>query len=380
MNSELKQYEGKMPIKLLQELEEKCPASKLKRAAEKLYNEYINAHVSPGESVGLISAESIGEQGTQMTLDTFHFAGVAELNVTMGLPRIIEILDGRKTLATPMMEIFLKAPYNKGKDIRDLALGKIKETLLGELVVEYVINIVDFKVELKINSQKLQDIGIGPAALIKAMDKELTKTASVKQGDGIVEVKLKGKDEKSLNELYKLKEDLKKIHITGIKGITQVLPVKRHDEFIIITAGTNLKKVLELDSVDPTRTVSNDIYEIAAVYGVEAARQAIIDEVFKVIEAQGLTVDIRHIMLVADTMCVSGGVKGITRYGVVSEKASVLARASFETPIKHIINAALTGEVDELNSVVENVMLNQPIPVGTGLPGLVTKMKQEKKK
>jgi DNA-directed RNA polymerase subunit A" len=114
------------------------------------------------------------------------------------------------------------------------------------------------------------------------------------------------------------------------------------------------------------------------VFGIEAARQAIIDEVFKVIEAQGLTVDIRHIMLVADTMCVSGGVKGITRYGVVSEKASVLARASFETPIKHIINAALTGEVDELDSVVENIMLNQPVPVGTGLPGLVTKVKKEK--
>ena len=91
-----------------------------------------------------------------------------------------------------------------------------------------------------------------------------------------------------------------------------------------------------------------------------------------------MNVDIRHIMLVADTMCVSGTLKGITRYGVVSEKSSVLARASFETPIKHVINASLVGEIDELNSVVENIMLNQPIPVGTGLPGLVTKIKEEK--
>jgi DNA-directed RNA polymerase subunit A" len=377
-HADLKEYEGKIPAKLLQELEEKCPASKLKKAAEKLSQEFLTARVDPGESVGLIGAESIGEQGTQMTLDTFHFAGVAELNVTMGLPRIIEILDGRKTLATPMMEIFLKAPYNKGKDIRELAL-RIKETKLGELVTEYVINIVDLKIELKLNSQKMQDVGVTPAALVKAMEKDLGKTASVKQGEAGVEVKLKGKDEKSLNELYKLKEDLKGIYVTGIKGITQVLPVKRHEEFIIITAGSNLKKVLELDFVDTTRTVSNDIYEISNVFGIEAARQAIIDEVFKVIEAQGLTVDIRHIMLVADTMCVSGDVKGITRYGVVSEKASVLARASFETPIKHIINAALTGEVDELNSVVENVMLNQPVPVGTGLPGLITKVTKKEK-
>ena len=83
-------------------------------------------------------------------------------------------------------------------------------------------------------------------------------------------------------------------------------------------------------------------------------------------------------MLVSDTMCVSGSLKGITRYGVVSEKASALARASFETPIKHIINAALIGEVDNLNSVVENVMLNQVVPIGTGVPELIADFKNKK--
>jgi len=108
---------------------------------------------------------------------------------------------------------------------------------------------------------------------------------------------------------------------------------------------------------------------------IEAARQAIMNEVYRVIEAQGLNIDIRHVMLVADIMCASGIMKGVTRYGVVSEKASVLARASFETPIKHLINAALEGEVDHLTSVVENVMITQPVPLGTGLPSLITKMK-----
>ena len=131
--------------------------------------------------------------------------------------------------------------------------------------------------------------------------------------------------------------------------------------------------MLQLEGVDGFRTTTNNICEIEKILGIEAARQAIINEVYKVIENQGLNVDVRHIMLVADTMCFSGQVKGITRYGVISEKASVLARASFETPIKHIINAALIGEVDRLDSVVENVMLNQPVPVGTGIPKLVTK-------
>ncbi|MBW3002817.1 DNA-directed RNA polymerase subunit A'' [Candidatus Woesearchaeota archaeon] len=382
MNEALKPYVGKLPKSILEEIEEKCPASKIKKVAEKALEEYNLAMIAPGEAVGLISAESIGEPGTQMTLDTFHFAGVAEMNVTMGLPRIIEILDGRKTLKTPMMEIFLNSPYNKGKDIRKCAL-LVKETTLGELVTEFVIDIVDLKIEAKLDKEKMALLGLTPARLVKSVAKAkgLSKEASVKENkDGNIILRLKGKEEKGLNDLYKLKETARDVYVCGIKGVTQVLPVKRKDEFIIITAGSNLKKILDMDFVDPSRTVSNDIYEIAGTFGIEAARQAIIEEVFKVIEAQGLNVDIRHIMLVADTMCVSGGIKGITRYGVVSEKASVLARASFETPIKHVINAALAGDVDKLNSVVENVMLNQPVPVGTGLPGLVTKVKKEKLK
>lgn len=373
MNEELKKYVGLLPKNLLEEIEAKCPASKLKKVASRVYEEFCSAKIDAGEAVGLVSAESIGEPGTQMTLDTFHFSGVAEMNVTMGLPRIIEILDGRKTIATPMMEIFLKSPYNQGKDIHNLAL-RVKETVLGELVKEYVINIVDLKIEVKLNKDRMGALGVTNSFLIKAIEKGVGKEVSAKEDEEGLMLKLKGKEEKGLNDLYKLKEKLRSVYVCGIKGVSQVLPVKRKDEFIIITAGSNLKKVMELDFVDESRVTSNDIYEIMKVFGIEAARQAIIDEVFKVIEAQALNVDIRHIMLVADTMCASGMVKGITRYGVVSEKSSVLARASFETPIKHIINASLVGEIDFLNSVVENVMLNQAVPVGTGLPGLITKI------
>ena len=380
MHKDLEKYKGKMPPKLLQEIEEICPAGKIKKAAELVYEEYMTAQVDAGESVGLVSAESIGEPGTQMTLNTFHYAGVAEMNVTMGLPRIIEILDGRKTIKTPKMEIFLKAPYNKGKDIREIAL-QVKETKLDDIGLEYSMNIVDFKIEVKLNTARMKEIKATANAVAKAVEKGLAKDASVKLDGDVLTLKLKGKDDdKGLNALYRLKEKAKGVYIKGIKGVTQILSVKRGDEFIIITAGSNLKKLFELDFVDTSRSMSNDIQEILDVLGVEAARHAIINEVFSCIETQGLNVDIRHIMLVADTMTVSGSVKGITRYGVVSEKASVLARASFETPIKHIINAAMKGEVDYLNSVVENVMLNQPVPVGTGLPGLITKIVKGKKK
>ena len=179
-----------------------------------------------------------------------------------------------------------------------------------------------------------------------------------------------------VNELYKLKEKIKKIFLKGIEDITNVLPVKRNDEYVIITAGSNLKKILSLDFVDAKRVKTNNIFEIANVLGIEAARQAIVDQVYELIQEQGLNVDIRHIMLIADTMCFSGEIRGITRYGIVSQKTSLLARASFETPIRHIIEASIVGEVDKLTSVIENVMLNQPIPVGTGLPGLVTTVRE----
>ncbi len=374
MHAELKEYEDKIPSYILKELEEKCPASKLKKVAKKVFEEYTAMQVDPGESVGIVAAESIGERSTQMTLNTFHFAGVAEMNVTTGLPRVVELLDGRKEIKTPIMEIFLKSPHNKGKEIKELALA-LKETTFNELVNEFSMNVVDLKIDVKLNVERMKELGITTSTAVKALEKVKGMTA---KGEGSeITLKLKGD---SLNELYKLKEAVRGVYISGIKSIKQVLPVRRKDEFIIITAGSNLKKVLELDFVDTTRTNTNDVQEVAEVLGIEAARQSLLNEVTHAFESQGIEIDIRHFLLVVDTMTVSGHVKGVTRYGVISEKSSVLARASFETPILHIIEAALVGETDELNSVVENVMLNQPVPTGTGLPGLVAKVVKEKLK
>ncbi|MBI5390021.1 DNA-directed RNA polymerase subunit A'' [Candidatus Woesearchaeota archaeon] len=372
-----KEYQDVFPPKIREEIEQSLPANlsdtKLTKILEVLKQEYETMKVEPGESVGLISAESIGEPGTQMTLNTFHFAGVSEMNVTVGLPRIIEILDARKTLSTPMMEIYLKAPYNKGKDIREISLS-IKETTLKEVIKEFSINIADNILEITLNSEKMKRLGITHAKVVKGMEKAVSGFALSVNND-LLTLKPKAKED-ALNDLYKIKEKVKEIYVGGIKGITQVLPIKRGEEFVIVTAGTNLKQVVELEQIDGTRTRTNDVYEIYEVLGIEAARASIIDEVFQVIESQGLNVDIRHIMLVADAMCMNGDIKGITRAGVVSDKSSVLARASFETPMKHIINASLVGEKDELLSIVENVMLNQPVPVGTGLPELTMDIKE----
>ncbi len=381
MSDVFKEYERKIPPKLIEEVKEALPPKtsreRVKKILEHVYQEWLSSWAEPGESVGLIAAESIGEPGTQMTLNTFHFAGVAEMNVTVGLPRIIEILDGRQKIKTPMMEIYLKKGYHQKEKVREVA-RQIKETKAGEIIKEFEINIAEMNLVIRIDEDEMKKLGLKPAELVKILKKGVRGIDLKTEKDRIIG-KPSEKDA-GINSLYKAKEKIRNAHIAGVKGITQVLPVKKGDEFVVVTAGTNLAEILKLEFVDTYRTKTNDIKETYAVLGIEAARQAIMDEVFKVIEDQGLNVDIRHIMLVADTMCFSGTVKGITRYGVVGEKASVLARASFETPIKHLVNASLIGEEDPLKSVVENVMINQPVPLGTGLPQLSVTLARTPKK
>ena len=365
-------YTEVLPKSIIDEVKANVPEGtsdeKLKKILDAVVKAYEDSKVDAGESVGIISAESIGEPGTQMTLNTFHFAGVSEMNVTVGLPRIIEILDGRKTIKTPLMEIYLHPPYNKGQGIKELA-KKIKETSLGEVLKEVSMDISAMSLEIYFSEELMNEYDLSIPKIAKILTKSL-KQVTVKEENEFITVKL-GTKNSTLSALYKLKEKMKKVQVAGIKGITQVLPIKKGEEFIIMTAGSNMKDVFKREWCDTSRTTTNDIHQVQALLGVEAARQAIVNEVFKVIENQGLNVDIRHIMLVADTMCSSGNVRGITRYGVVSQKSSILAKASFETPIKHFVAAALTGEVDYLDSVVENVMLNQLIPAGTGLPKLI---------
>jgi len=383
MKRELKEYEKKLPPKLLEDLEKELPpnisSAKIKKIAEKIYQEYRNSLAEPGESVGLVTAESIGEPGTQMTLNTFHFAGVSEMNVTTGLPRLIEILDARRAISTNMMEIYLKKPYSQGKDIRRIA-ESIKETRFREYIKEISINVAETKMRIMLDNKKLKDKRMTYAKIARILGKSLKgKGVDLKlEKDNSLRIKTSG--EEALNMIYRLKEKIKDVYINGIKGITQVLPVKREEEYVIVTAGSNLKDVLKLEFVNSHRTTTNNLAEIEKLLGIEATREAIVREIRKVLDDQGIKIDIRHILLVADAMTMSGKLLGVSRYGIVKEKPSVLARASFETPIRHIINASMLGESDELNSVIENVMINQPVPLGTGLPGLVTKIREEKKK
>jgi DNA-directed RNA polymerase subunit A" len=381
MRLELRQFIGKLPIRILEDLEKELPEkvsdSKFKKIMDAVQIEYRSSLAEPGESVGLVTAESIGEPGTQMTLNTFHFAGVSEMNVTTGLPRLIEILDGRSEISTKMMEVHLKKPYCDGRDIRQIA-ESLREAKLKDYIKEVSIDISEAKMSLFLDPTLLKERKNSTAFIGKKLSLGLKGFDVKVEKDDIIRISASG--EEALGMIYRLKEKIKDVHIDGIKGITQVLPVKRGDEFIIVTAGSNLREVLKKDFVELKKVNTNSIAEIESVFGIEAAREAIIKEMMKVLKDQGISLDLRHILLVSDAMTMSGTVLGVSRYGIVKEKPSVLARASFETPIRHVINASMVGEVDQLNSVIENVMINQPVPVGTGLPTLVTKSASKKQR
>ncbi|MBD3262955.1 DNA-directed RNA polymerase subunit A'' [Candidatus Woesearchaeota archaeon] len=370
----------KLPAKVKSEIQKVAKNEKLSKKEKtklikQIKEDYKKMQITPGEAIGIVAAQSIGEPGTQMTMRTFHFVGVAEMSVTAGLPRIIEILDARKKPKTPTMWVYLNSPHNKSIDSAQKIANKIKEVTLGELSKEITIDLSGFKIQAWLDSDSLKAHSVSTKDIAKILRKRM-RSVDVDNTPTKIIISPKTED---IKKLYKLKEKARDTPVAGVKGVTNVLPLWRDNEYAIQTFGSNLKSVFKVDEVDETRTISNDIHEVAKILGIEAARQTIINETMKVLDEQGMPVDERHILLVADIMCNTGKLQGITRHGITSRKTSVLARASFEIPLRHLISASIIGETDKLTSVVENIMVNQPIPVGTGLPDLVVKMKGEAK-
>ena len=323
--------------------------------------------VDPNESVGILAAQSIGEPGTQMTMRTFHYAGVAEMNVTLGLPRLIEIVDARRVPSTPIMEIHLEeSAHDDLEKVRDIASNIERTNLIDIADVETDIN--NMEVIVKLDKRKIERKSITPEEVLRKLNKTKGTKGLAEMRNGNIAIRC---DEPSYKKLQRISEDTKLSPIKGVEGIQRAVIRKLSGHYVIYTEGSNLAKVLEIAHVDKKRTSTNSILEIFEVLGTEAARNAIINEASRTLEEQGLTVDIRHIMLVADLMTNDGDVKAIGRHGISGRKSSVLARAAFEITSTHLLRAGITGEVDTLEGVVENIIVGQPVTVGTGAVNLV---------
>ncbi|MDK2795470.1 MAG: DNA-directed polymerase subunit [Archaeoglobaceae archaeon] len=339
-----------------------------KKIVERCYQAYLANLIEPGEAVGIVAAQSIGEPGTQMTMRTFHYAGVAELNVTLGLPRLIEILDVRKNPSTPMMTIHLEKEIARDREKAREVANKIEATYLKDLA-DIEVDLRGMKIVIKPDMEALRRKGLTLEELREKIEKNIKEDFEQEGEFFIVKVK-----EPSYKHLMDVFEKLRDIVVMGIKEIKRVIIRKEGDEYVLYTEGSSLKKVMKVKGVDFSRTLTNDIYEIYEVLGIEAARSAIINEALSTLGEQGLEVDVRHIMLLADVMTADGELRQIGRHGVAGEKQSILARAAFEMTVNNLLDAAMRGEIDYLRGITENIIIGQPIKLGTGDVELIAKL------
>jgi DNA-directed RNA polymerase subunit A" len=348
---------------LHKELEEtKVTKKQLEEIIKRVVEGYEYACIEPCEAAGVVSAQSIGEPGTQMTMRTFHYAGVAEINVTLGLPRLIEIVDARKNPSTPMMTVYLTEDYAHDRDMARKLAWNIEATHVSHLG-SLSTDITEMALIIELNDKVINQREITPEEVAGKLEDELGLTVLM---DG--NVLTVHPENESYRELLQLGKNIENVTLKGISDIKRVVIRKEDtiDEYVLYTEGSLLKHIYDLDGVDMTRSTTNNINEIYEVFGIEAARNSIIKEATDTLREQGLSVDVRHIMLVADIMTVDGEVKAIGRHGISGEKASVLARAAFEVTVNHLLDAGTRGDIDELRGVTENVIVGQPIQLGTG--------------
>jgi DNA-directed RNA polymerase subunit A' len=362
----MKKYQPLLNERLVNELNNRLTGSHLteegaKESLEKVAEALDYSRVEPGEASGIVAAQSIGEPGTQMTLRTFHFAGVRERDVTLGLPRLMELVDARKIPATPSMDIYL--------DKEHAASNEKAVKVAKEILFTKVGNVVDYSevdptegIKLHLSEQMMLDRDATAEEVAKVIETG-KRNVQIERGK-IIRVNMENAD---LSMLFTLRNKILNMKLKGIPGITRVTVVKEGDEWFIQTAGSNLGKVVAVNGVDPTRVYTNSVHEVAQVLGIEAARATLVREVMSTLDEQGLEVDIRHIFLVADLMTSRGYIQQIGRHGIAGAKSSVLARAAFEITVPTLAEAAVKGETEDLKGVTENVIVGLPIPLGTGM-------------
>lgn len=338
------------------------------------------AAVVPFEAVGVIAAQSLGEPGTQMTMRTFHYAGVAE-HVPTGLPRLIEIVDAKKEPKKPIVDIYLKSAYARSpteaeKVARDLSSIPVSN------VANVIDDLTEKAIKIRYHEKEGKALGVTFAMLKKALEEygEMLRINEDKKML-LIQPKKKKAEDKEITARYvrKLTTRIKSIIVKGIKKLQRAVVVKSSDgEYFVRAAGFNIEGVLTHEAVDAKAIYTNNIKEIERVYGIEAARNAIVKEIKDVLDMQKLYVDIRHILLIADAMTFGGEIKSIGRHGLSGEKVGVLGRAAFEETIKHLIEASTLSVEERLIGVTENIIVGQTVPVGTGKIKLVMKAKKKK--
>lgn len=340
----------------------------LKDISSKMLKVYVN----PGEAVGALTAQSLGEPCTQMTLKTFHFAGVASMNVTLGVPRIKEIMNATENITTPIIEVYMK-------DVKSVKMAKMVK---NQISCVNLVDILDYAEEIYNNQSAYLRIVFDQALMKRCFVntnayrvKECLLQAKLKLKESHIGVEnsfelkvqspIMGKTE-SFFYLKNLLKKMQKIPIYGVSSIKRSLISETDEGVRIYAEGTGIKSVFAIPDVDFKKTKTNHIREILDVLGIEAARESIITQIEYTIGSYGIKVDARHVALMSDVMCFNGKLVGLNRYGIVKMKNSPLMLASFEKTGEILFDSAFFGAADKLKGVTEKILFGMPIELGTG--------------
>ena len=315
--------------------------------------------------------------GTQMTLKTFHFAGVASMNITLGVPRIKEIINASKNISTPIITASLVSE-NDVKAAR-VVKGRVEKTTLGEVCsdISIVVRPNDMYLELVLDTEAISqlqlDVTIHSArAAVLGMPKLKLKPQNVLiASDNILHVLPTDdalKERRALFMLQHMRLAVPAVIVQGIPSVGRaVINDKGDGTYNLIVEGVNIQAVMGIEGIKGTETRTNHVMECERTLGIEAARACIIKEINDTMGAHGMSIDNRHSMLLADVMTYKGEVLGITRFGMAKMKDSVLMLASFEKTTDHLFDAALHGRTDYIDGVSECIIMGIPMAIGTGM-------------
>ena len=391
----------------------KISETALRRFLELCLRKFEKSKVEAGHAVGAVGAQSIGEPGTQMTLKTFHFAGVAGMSITQGVPRIKEIINASKVISTPVITCALDSKYEEiaGR----FAKAIIQKTYLGDIVA-YVEDVwyrdgcyLNMRIDwptveglgLRINLHQIvaaieyfkgfRSLGVSarvvgnchikvtcdmPSEDGKGKRKGVSQAKAAKlgmaasEGDGT---------EQMFMTMQQLKRRLPQVVVRGYPDAQRAI-LKKDDKpdqsgrepIAVFVEGYGLKLCMTTDGVDGYHTKTNSVMEVMAVLGIEAARASIIAEIGAVMG--GMDIDPRHMQLLADVMTYKGDVLGITRFGLAKMRDSVLQLASFEKTPDHLFDAAVAMKKDEIQGVSECIIMGQSMGIGTGAMTVIRPM------
>jgi DNA-directed RNA polymerase beta' subunit len=350
--------------------------------------------------------------------DTFHLSGVSAASKTVrGVPRLRELLSVSKNMKTPIMYIFfkdgIKNDMNKCLDMmNDIRIVRFKDIVISsKIYFDPNDNFADDVNFVKLSQDFYPTNNASPWVLRMELRKEsvlqfhltmemihhvllefyredvLSCTFSDNNSDNLIfRIKLNNSSTANLDVLTELRalehNIIENIIIKGTDGVERVsidkcepdskiglmnpvtLETEEYKEWMVFTEGTNLRAILANKNVDGNKTYSNNIKEIFEVLGIEAARQALYNEIHEVLES--ITVNHRHTSLLVDVQTNKGYLLSIDRHGINRGDIGPLAKCSFEETTEKLIKAGIFSECDKINGVSANVMLGQIVPAGTG--------------